>query len=79
MTRRIRFGFVPLFSESEKATYVNINYMYDIPDNAAAYRCDVKKVENNNKLAIKPDDEYHREEDFMAIETSYKRQRQIML
>lgn len=79
MQRRIRFANVPLFSESEKSTFVNINYMYDIPDFAAAYRCDVNKVENNDKLTNKPSDEYHREEDFISIETPYKKQRQIML
>lgn len=75
LQRRIRYKMVPLFSLNDKPQYVNINYMYDIPDYAAAYRCDVERVENADKLAIKPSDEYQRDEDFLAIETDYKKTR----
>lgn len=39
----------------------------------------IERAENANKLAIKPSDEYQRDEDFVAVETSYKKMRQIML
>jgi len=45
--------------------------MYEHHDFEAAYRCDVEKAENANKLAIKPSDEHQRDEDFIAVETSY--------
>jgi hypothetical protein len=53
--------------------------MYENDDFKTAYRCDVERAENANKLAIKPNDEYQRDEDFVAVETSYKKMRQIML
>ena len=58
---------------------MNIHYMYEHHDYETAYRCDVERAENANKLAIKPSDEYQRDEDFVAVETSYKKMRQIML
>jgi len=54
---------------------LNINYMYEHPDNQTAYRCDVEKTENSDKLAIKQHDEFKRDEDFVAVETSYKKMR----
>jgi hypothetical protein len=36
-------------------------------------------VENSDKFAIKPNDEYQREEDFKMVDTPYKKMRQIML
>jgi hypothetical protein len=58
LRRRIRYKEVPLFAQSPKPVHVNINYMYEHPDFVSAYRCDVERVENSNKLAIKPNDEY---------------------
>jgi hypothetical protein len=58
LQRRIRYKEVPLFSKSPKPVHVNINYMYEHPDFVSAYRCDVERVENSNKLAIKADDAY---------------------
>lgn len=49
--------------------------MYEHPDNQTAYRCDVEKTENAHKLAIKQQDEFKRDEDFVAVETSYKKTR----
>ena len=79
LQRRCRFKLVPLYSQGGKHAYVNINYMYQHPDFETAYRCDVERAENANKLAIKPNDEYQRDEDFVAVETTYKKMRQIML
>ena len=49
--------------------------MFEHPDNQTAYRCDVEKSENSGKLAIKPHEEFKRDEDFVAVETSYKKMR----
>ena len=77
--RRVRYKEVPLFSKGPKPVHVNINYMYEHPDFVSAYRCDVERVENSNKLAIKATEEYQRDEDFLAVDTPYKKMRQIML
>jgi hypothetical protein len=54
---------------------MNIWFTYNHPDFEAAFRCDVEKTENANKLAIKPDENFVREEDFIPVETSYKKVR----
>jgi len=59
--------------------YININYILYHPDYETAYRCDVSKVENKNKLAIKDSEEIRKEEDFVNVETSYRKTRYIML
>ena len=79
LQRRIKYKSVPLFSQSKKPVHVNINYMFQHPDYESAYRCDVERVENSDKFAIKPNDDYQREEDFTMVETPYKKMRQIML
>ena len=79
LQRRIRYKNVPLFSQGKKPVHVNINYMFQHPDYESAYRCDVERVENADKFAIKPNEEYQRDEDFMSVETTYKKMRQIML
>ena len=75
LQRRVRFKQVPLFSQGGKQQFVNISFMYEHPDYETAYRCDVERVENHDKLAIQPSDVYQREEDFVAVETSYKKTR----
>ena len=39
------------------------------------YRCDVQKVETKGKLAIKESEEIKKEEEFVNVETSYKKVR----
>ena len=58
LQRRIRYKSVPLFSQDKNPKHVNINYLYQHPDYESAYRCDVERVENSNKFAIKPNEEY---------------------
>lgn len=53
--------------------------MMELLDYQAAYRCDVERVENSKKLAIKPNEDFERDEDFSAVTTSYKNLRRIML
>lgn len=43
------------------------------------YRSDVQKVETKSKMSIKETDEIKKEEEFVNVETSYKRVRDIML
>ena len=75
LQRRIRYKAVPVFSKGGKIMQMNINYLYSHSDYEAAYRCDVERVENSNKLAIKPSDEFQRDEDFLAVDTSYLKMR----
>jgi len=80
LSRRVKFKQVPIFSKKGKAEFININFMYHHQDYEAAYRCDVEKTENSDKLAIKKSEEqYQKDEDFVPFETSYKKTRQIML
>lgn len=75
LQRRVNYKCLPLFSFGKTPRWVNISYMYENEDFKTAYRCDVERAENANKLAIKPNDEYQRDEDFVAVETSYKKMR----
>jgi hypothetical protein len=75
LERRLKYALVPLFTQQNKQAFLNINYMYEHPDNQTAYRCDVEKTENADKLAIKQQDEFKRDEDFVAVETTYKKTR----
>jgi hypothetical protein len=79
LQRRVVYQQAPMFSQGGKVQNVNINYMYQMLDYEAAYRCDVERVENANKLAIRPSDILPREEEFMAVSTPYKKLREIML
>ena len=49
------------------------------PDFETAYRSDVQRIETKGKMAIKEQDEIKRDEEFNSIETSYRKQRQVML
>ena len=92
MERRIVYKLLPIFSKSginpdmsepvpsrQQKEHVNINYLLNHPDFVTAYRCDVDKYENSNKLNIKHNDEFKRDEHFTAVECSYKKIRAIML
>ena len=52
LERRLKYALVPLFTQGNKSAYLNIHYMYEHPDTQTAYRCDVQKTENANRLAI---------------------------
>ena len=59
--------------------FININYLIVDPVFDTAYRCDVTKIETANKMAIKPSEEFVREEDFCNVITRFKDSVQIML
>lgn len=59
--------------------FINVNYLIVDPIFDTAYRCDVTKIETAGKMAIKPSDEFVREEDFCNVVTSFKDSVQIML
>lgn len=59
--------------------FLNINYLIEDPVYDTAYRCDVTKIETTNKMAIKPSEEFVREEEFCNVVTSFKDSIQIML
>lgn len=53
-------------------SFVNINYLIVDPVFDTAYRCDVTKIETTNKMAIKPSEEFVRDEDYCNVVTSFK-------
>jgi hypothetical protein len=69
----------PMFSQQGKTMSVNINYLYQLQDYETAYRCDVERVENSNKLAIKPNENLFASKDFVPVTSSYKKTRELML
>ena len=58
---------------------MNINNLIVDPVFDTAYRCDVTKIETTNKMAIKPSEEFVRDEDYCNVVTSFKDSVQIML
>ncbi len=44
-----------------------------------AYRADIKRNETKDKLAIKPDEEFSREDEFCCVTTTFSQAKQIML
>jgi hypothetical protein len=72
LNRRILLKQVPIFSNKGKPEFVNINYIYALPDFEAAYRCDFEKYEKSNKLAIPPNEDLILKEEFTPCETTYK-------
>ena len=79
LERRVHYKECPQVSQDNKPKWMNINYMIQHTDYETAYRCDVEKFEKANKMNIKKNDEFKRDEEFMAVETSFKKMRQIML
>jgi hypothetical protein len=49
------------------------------PDFETAYRSDVNRIETKGRMAIKELDEIRRDEEFNAVETPYRKLRQVML
>jgi hypothetical protein len=60
--RRILYKVLPVYSQGDVMRVININYLIKHPDFEVAYRSDVKRVENNNKLAIKGREDFERDE-----------------
>jgi len=58
---------------------INVNYMIVDPVYETAYRSDVKRVETTNKMAIKPTEDFAREEEFVNVTTGYRDVKSIML
>jgi hypothetical protein len=77
LERRINYKLT--LDMSANKSFVNINYLVDDPVFETAYRCDVKRIETSNKMAIKPEDEFKREEEFCNVTTSFALAKQIML
>lgn len=89
LTRKTAFGFNPclerrlnyrLVQVNNKHTqFVNVNYLIADPVYETAYRCDVRRVETSEKMALKPGDEFLREEEFCNVTTTFAHAKQIML
>jgi hypothetical protein len=59
--------------------WVNVNYLIVDPVYETAFRADVHRVETQAKMAIKPNEEFTRDEDFNNVTTTFKDAVQIML
>lgn len=59
--------------------WVNVNYLICDPVYETAFRADVQRVESAAKMAIKPNEEFTRDEDFNSVTTSFRDAVQIML
>jgi hypothetical protein len=81
LERRVNFRLTQV--EDKKghkiSVFVNVNYLIVDPVFETAYRCDVRRVETSEKMAIKPADEFLREEEFCNVTTPFHMARQIML
>lgn len=77
LERRINFKLTVDLHANK--TWVNVNYLVVDPVFETAYRCDVKRIETSEKMAIKPEDEFKRDEEFCNVTTSFALAKQIML
>jgi len=81
LERRLNYkmSVIQLPGQAPTKQFLNINYLLDDPIFDTAYRCDVTKIETTHKMAIKPSEEFVREEEFCNVVTSFKESVQIML
>jgi hypothetical protein len=79
LDRRLSYKFLPVASKANDQQYINVNYLIADPDFETAYRSDVQRIETKGKMAIKETDEIKRDEEFVNVETPYKKVRQVML
>lgn len=76
LERRLAYKYLPVASKGGEHQYINVNYMLNHPDFETAYRSDVQRIETKGKMAIKDTDDIpKRDEEFNAVETSYRRLR----
>ena len=59
--------------------WLNVNYLIVDTVYETAFRADVQRVETQAKMAIKPNEEFTRDEDFVNVTTTFKDAVQIML
>ena len=79
LERRLAYKYLPAASKGNEHQFINVNYLIAEPDFETAYRSDVQRIETRGKMAIKDSDEIKRDEEFNAVEASYRRVRQVML
>jgi hypothetical protein len=65
--------------KSETQMWINVNYLIQDPVFETAYRADVQRIESHAKMAIKPNEEFTRDEDFNNVSTTFRDAVQIML
>jgi len=65
--------------KSETQMWINVNYLIQDPVYETAYRADVQRIESHTKMAIKPNEEFTRDEDFNNVSTTFRDAVQIML
>ena len=75
LERRLSHKNLPVASKANEQRFINVNYIIADPDFETAYRSDVQRIETKGKMAIKETDEIKREEEFVNVETSYRKMR----
>lgn len=81
LERRINYVFTQckMTGDDSPMMWINVNYLICDPVYETAYRSDVQRCETNNKMAIKPNEEFTRDEDFNCVSTSFRDAVQTML
>ena len=75
LERRLAYKYLPAASKHNELQYINVNYLIAEPDFETAYRSDVQRIETRGKMAIKESDEIKRDEEFNAVEATYRKVR----
>lgn len=65
--------------DKECQQFVNVNYLICDPIFETAFRSDVNRIETSNKMVIKPNEEFTRDEEFCNVTTTFQDACQIML
>jgi len=81
LERRINYVWTKccLPGQPEGHLWVNINYLIVDPVYETAFRSDVNRIETTNKMVLKPNEEYKREEEFCNVTTPFRDAVRIML
>mmetsp|Transcript_9737 Transcript_9737/g.9476 ORF Transcript_9737/g.9476 Transcript_9737/m.9476 type:complete len:279 (-) Transcript_9737:2744-3580(-) len=83
LERRLMMKMYPVSKEANLwpngQKYYNIYYLVRDPYLETLYRCDVQRVETKGKMAVKESQEVRKDEEFVNVETSFKKVREIML
>lgn len=68
-----------IFEHGEEKRIINVNYLLVDPVYETCFRSDVARVETSAKMAIKPSEEFVKEEDYCNVTTSFRDMVTIML
>lgn len=58
---------------------MNVYYLIEDPIYETAYRSDVQRIETKDKMALKPEEEFTRDEEFCNVTSTFAHAKQIMI